>query len=198
MTDCGLLVAPVALTGTETGAGLVVSVPGLTVNVTVVLPETAHVNHAAGLAGHETVPSDPPPLFVTVTVWGAGIEAPRITWKTSDPCESAMRGTAACASVTVIVFETLSLGATTTTGKMYVPGASPDGSTVNVSTPDAWLTVHATRAFAGVGTQVTVPRFDSVPAPVLVTVTEADDGFVPPPFSDAAKLTAAALSVSTG
>ena len=105
---CGLLVAPVAVTGTETPAGLAVRPFGLAVNVSVVLPATAHVSHDAGLAGQLTVPSDPPPLFVTVTVCGAGAELPRTAWKTSACCDSAMRGIAATATVTAIVFDTLS------------------------------------------------------------------------------------------
>ena len=109
-----------------------------------------------------------------------------------------MRGTDDCASVTVIVFDTLSLGDDTTTGKRYVPAARPTGFTASVSTPVLWFTAHVTRVFAGVGRQEMVPRLASVPAPALVTDTVADAGVVPVPTSEAAKLTVAALSVRTG
>ena len=199
VTSCGLFAAPVAETGTLTAAGLTVSPVGFTPNVSVVPFETAHESHDAGFGGQLTVPSEPPPLFPTVTVCPAGAPLPRMAWKTSVCCESAIRGMAETASVTAMVLDTLSLGAATTTGKTCVPGARFAGSTDSVRAPVPWFTAQPTRVFAGVAAHVMVPRFARVPAPVFDTVTVAVAGVVPPEGpSDAVKLTVDVLSVRTG
>jgi hypothetical protein len=76
---CGLFAAPLALTFTVAGNGLLAKSAGDAVSVSVE-PDTVHVSQLArGL--QLIVPRDPEPLLVTATVCTSGWIEPRIAWK---------------------------------------------------------------------------------------------------------------------